>query len=66
MSMLLQRGHGSILSGFFKVFSRETLISLCSPSLEVFRDDVSLSTDGVVGFSLMPGDVVESFNPSDV
>ena len=58
MSMLLHLGHGIILSGFFKVFSCEIFISLCSPSLEVFGE-VSLST-------LTPGDVVRSFKPSDI
>jgi hypothetical protein len=56
--MLLHRGHGSILSGFFKVFSCEIVVSLSSPFLEAFSDDVSLSIKGVLGFSLIPDDVV--------
>lgn len=55
--MLLHRGHGSILSGFFRVFSSEPLVSLCSPFFEAFIDEVSLSAEGVVGFSLMLDDV---------
>lgn len=62
--MLLHRGHGSILSGFFRVFSCEQLASLWSPLLEDFRDEVSLSTDGVLGFSLIPDDVVGAFKSS--
>ena len=66
--MLLHRGHGSILSGFFRVFSWEILVSLCSPFLEDFSKDVSLSVEGVLGFSKMPEDVVVAgdFEPSAV
>uniref|UniRef100_A0A2P2J007 Secreted protein n=1 Tax=Rhizophora mucronata TaxID=61149 RepID=A0A2P2J007_RHIMU len=54
--MLLQRGHGRILSGFFGVFSCELLlVSLCSSSvLEVFNSVLSFSTEGVFVFSLVP------------
>lgn len=53
--MLLQRGHGSILSGFFRVFSCELLDSLCSSSVfEAFNVALSFSTEGVLGFSLIP------------
>lgn len=64
--MLLHRGHGSILSGFFRVLSCELLVSsLCSPFLEDFRDtEVSLSAEGVLGFSLIPDDVVGGFKSS--
>lgn len=55
--MLLHRGHGSILSGFFRVFSCEILVSLCSPFFEAFIDEVSMSTEGVLGFSLVLDDV---------
>jgi len=65
--MLLQRGHGSILSGFFRVFSCEILVSLCSSSvLQTFGVAVSLSTEGVLGFSLIPEDVAGSVNCSEI
>lgn len=52
--MLLQRGHGSILSGFFKGFSCELLDSLCSSSLfEGFKVALSFSTGSVLEFSLI-------------
>lgn len=48
--MLLQRGHGSILSGFFKVFS----CSLCSSSdFDAFAVVDSFSAETVVGFSFV-------------
>ena len=56
--MLLHRGHGRILSGFFRVFSWEILVSLCSPFLEDFGKEVSLSAEEVLGFSKMPEDAV--------
>ena len=53
--MLLHRGQGRILSGFFEVLlSGELLVSLCSSFLEAFGDEISLSSNG---FSLTP-DVV--------
>jgi len=53
--MLLHRGHGSILSGFFGVLSSEALVvSLCSPFAEDFFSDVSVSAEGVLGLSSMP------------
>lgn len=33
-------------------------MSLCSPLLALFNDEVSLSAEEVLGFSLMPDDVV--------
>lgn len=54
MSMLLHRGHGITLSGFFGVFSSEALVSLCSPFAEDFCSDVSVSAEGVLGFSSVP------------
>jgi len=51
--MLLHRGHGSILSGFFGVFSSEALVSLCSSFSGDFCSDVSVSAEGVLGFSSM-------------
>lgn len=67
MSILLQRGHGSILSGFFRVFSCEILVSLCSSSFfEHFNVAVSLSADGVLGFSFTPEFASGSVNSSDV
>lgn len=58
MSMLLHRGHGRILSGFFRpLLSCDSLVSLCSPFLEDFRREVSLSDEGVLGFSKMVEDV---------
>lgn len=52
--MLLHRGHGSILSGFLRVFSGEFVASaLCSVSvLAVFDFALSSSIDGVIGFTL--------------
>ena len=64
--MLLHRGHGSTLSGFFSVFSSEALFSLFSPFVEDFGIDVSVSAEGVLGFSNMPEDVVEDFKSSVV
>jgi len=64
--MLLHRGHGSTLSGFFGVFSSEALVSLCSPFVEDFGTDVSVSGEGVLGFSNMPEDVVGDFKSSVV
>jgi hypothetical protein len=62
--MLLQRGHGMILSGFFRVFSCELLVSLCSSSVfEVFNAVLSFSTEGVLGFSLVP-EVASRFEDS--
>ena len=61
MSVLLQRGHGSILSGFFIVFSSEALVSLCSSFLEGSGELGSFSTDGVSG---LPHGVFGSFNSS--
>lgn len=60
--MLLHRGHGSILSGFFGgVLSCgcDTLVSLCAPLLllEDFTREVSFSAEGVLGFSKRPEDV---------
>lgn len=53
--MLLQRGHGSILSGFFRGFSCELLDSLRSSSVyESFNVALSFSTEGVLEFSLIP------------
>lgn len=48
MSVLLHRGQGRILSGFFEVLL--SLVSLCSSFFEAFGDEISLSTDG---FSLI-------------
>ena len=46
MSVLLHRGQGRILSGFFEVLlSGEMLVSLCSPFLEALGDEISLSSD---------------------
>ena len=64
--MLLHRGHGSILSGFFIVFSSEVLISLCSVLLEVFKDEVSCSTDGDLWFLLLTADVEGSLKCSSI
>ena len=56
--MLLQRGHGSILSGFLSVFSCELVSSLCSLSvLPVFDFPVSSSIEGVLGLTLGSGEV---------
>lgn len=66
--MLLQRGHGSILSGFLRVFScGDVLVSLCSPFLEGFSEEVSLSAEGegVLGSSKAPEDVWD-FKSSEV
>lgn len=53
--MLLQRGHGRILSGFFRDFSCELLDSLRSSSgFEFFNVALSFSTEGVLEFSLIP------------
>lgn len=55
MSILLQRGHGRILSGFFKVFSWELLLvtSLCSLSvLAIFDLELSSFMEGVFGLTL--------------
>ena len=60
--MLLQRGHGSTLSGFFRVLSCDGLVvvaSLWSPFLEDFSMEVSLSVEGVLGFSVV---VLSSFS----
>ena len=60
--MLLQRGHGMILSGFFRVFS--CIVSLCSSSVfEVFNAVLSFSTEGVFRFSLVP-EVASGFEDS--
>lgn len=64
--MLLHLGHGSILSGFFRVVSCEVSVLLCSSFLEVFKDEVSLSTEGVLELSLLPYDVVGSFESSAI
>ena len=64
MSMLLQRGHGSTLSGFFRVLSCDGLVvvaSLWSPFLEDFSMEVSLSVEGVLGFSRLHEDDVGDF-----
>jgi hypothetical protein len=64
--MLLQRGHGRILSGFFRVFSCELLVSLSSSSvLEVCNPSLSFSMEGVLGFSLVP-EVASGFEGSSV
>lgn len=58
--MLLQRGHGSTLSGFFRVFSCELAASPCSFSdLPPFDFAVSSSMEGVLGFTIASGDVPE-------
>lgn len=62
--MLLHLGHGSILSGFLGVFSSKLLVSLCSPCLVDLTKDVSLSAEGVLGFSKTPEDAEEDFNSS--
>lgn len=65
--MLLHRGHGIILSGFFKVFSSETLVSLCSTFVEDFNKEFSASADGVLGgFSCTTEDVVRAVKSSVV
>lgn len=65
--MLLHRGHGTTLSGFFRVFSSETLVSLCSPFVEDFGNELSVSAEGVFGgFSSMAEDVVGDFKSSVV
>lgn len=61
--MLLQRGQGRILSGFFRVFSCEMLVSLWSPAFEGLGGSGSFPTDGVLGLS---HDVSGSFNSSRV
>lgn len=69
MSMLLQRGHGSTLSGFFRVLSCDGLVvvaSLWSPFLEDFSMEVSLSVEGVLGFSRLHEDDVGDFGSSMV
>lgn len=54
--MLLQRGHGITLSGFFSVvFSCDWAGSLCS----LFDFAVSSSMEGVSGFTTAPGEVLE-------
>ncbi|BAT99229.1 hypothetical protein VIGAN_10062900 [Vigna angularis var. angularis] len=56
--MLLQRGHGRILSGFFGVLSSDALVvSLWSPFLGDFVKEVSISVEGVLGFSRLHEDV---------
>ena len=59
MSMLLQRGHGRILSGFFRVFSSEFCVpSLCALSvLATFDFAFSSFIEGVLGFTLVSGNV---------
>ena len=58
--MLLQRGHGSTLSGFFRVFSCELAASPCSFSvLSPFDFSVSSSMEGVLGFTIASGDEPE-------
>lgn len=50
--MLLQRGQGSILSGFFRVLSWELLVSLCSSSdFEAFKVAASFSVEAVTDSS---------------
>lgn len=63
--MLLHRGHGSNLSGFLRVFSCLLLESFCSLSvLEVFDFAESSSIEGVLGFTLVSGDVSGSADSS--
>ena len=50
----------------FGVFSSDALFSLFSPFVEDFGIDVSVSAEGVLGFSNMPEDVVEDFKSSVV
>jgi hypothetical protein len=55
------------LSGFFRVFSSETLVSLCSPFVEDFSNEFSVSAEGVLGgFSSITEDVVRDFKSSAV
>ncbi|KAJ6403574.1 hypothetical protein OIU84_015482 [Salix udensis] len=64
--MLLQRGHGRILSGFFRVFSCELLVSLCSSSVfDVFNAALSFSMEVVLWFSLV-AEVASGFESSSV
>lgn len=50
--MLLQRGHGIILSGFLRLFSCELLVSSCSSSVfEAFNVATSFSVDAVTDSS---------------
>ncbi|KAJ0909068.1 hypothetical protein HanRHA438_Chr07g0317491 [Helianthus annuus] len=62
--MLLHRGHGSILSGFFNVFS----CSLCSSSdFDTFAVADSFSAESVVvGFSFNVEDAFGSVTSSDI
>lgn len=64
--MLLHRGHGSILSGFFRVFSSDVLLVSFGSSflLVLFGEGVSFSAPGVLGSSLTPDDVAEHINSS--
>lgn len=55
MSILLQRGQGSILSGFLRFLSCDLLVSLSSSSVfEVFKVVVSLSMGRVMDSSQVP------------
>ena len=50
--MLLQRGQGTILSGFLRILSCELLVSSCSSSVfEVFNVAAFLSVDTVIDSS---------------
>ena len=67
--MLLHRGHGSTLSGFFGVLSCDghvVVVSLWCPFLKDFRMEVSLSVEGVLGFSRLHDDDVGDFVSSRV
>ena len=67
MSILLHRGQGRILSGFLRVFSCEFVgESFCSFSvLEVFDFADSSLIDGVLGLTLVSGNVSGSADFSE-
>jgi hypothetical protein len=53
--MLLHLGHGTIMSGLFGDLSCD--ITLCSSILVEFSSEVSVSDEGVFGFSIRLEDV---------